>query len=252
MSSTQALRDVLTRELPALYAFSFWMCGERELARKQLMNVVDAALTDGGEALLAHDDQPKAMIGLLARHFEDNFSIRGEHSFGSLDEILRTDITRPIDLLAAGMTDDPKQVHLLCWELRRTCLAAVINCLPPGVRLSFLLTDWLGLGPDEAAAMIRIKPSAYRFRLTRARKRVEDYLAPRCVHVDRANPCTCSGRLMIAIDAGFLSAPEDPSEIPHEPHDADGPHRDVGNLYRRLPRAQLSKGQLESLLGGLE
>lgn len=251
MSDAKALREVLTRELPELYAFSFWMCGERELARKQLMEVVDAALADGGEALLAAEKQSAHMLGVLARHFEDNFSLRGKHSFDSLDEILRTDITRPIDLTTIGAGDDPRQVHLLCWELRRTCLTAVLNCLPPGVRLSFLLTDLWGLGPDEAAALISIKPSAYRVRLTRARKRVEDYLAPRCVHVDRANPCTCSGRLMIALDAGFVTKPEDPEEIPHEPHDADGPHRDVGNLYRRLPRARLTHGQLESLLGGL-
>ncbi len=249
--SASNLREALARELPELYAFSFWMCGERELARQQLVEVVDALAADGGAQVTGAEDTKSALLGVLARHFEANFSHRSDHTFDSLDSLLRTDITRPIDLRAAGLTDDPRQVHLLCWELRRTCLTAVIDCLPPGVRLSFLLTDLVGLGPDEAAALIGIKPSAYRVRLTRARKRVEDYLAPRCVHVDVANPCTCTGRLMIALDAGFLKMPENPEEIPHEPHDADGPHRDVGNLYRRLPRAQLSQGQADTLLGRL-
>mgnify|MGYP003886285597 CR=1 FL=1 len=189
-----------------------------------------------------------ALLRLAARHFEANFNSKSPHSFDKLDEILRTDITRPIDLTTIGMSDDPKKVHLLCWELKRTCLTAVLSCLPPGVRLSFLLTDLLGLGPDEAAELIDIKPSAYRVRLTRARKRVEDYLAPRCVHVDRANPCTCNGRLMIALDANFVSPPSNEDEIPHTAHDADGPHRDVGNLFRQLPKALLTKGDMETLL----
>lgn len=245
------MRELLERELPGLYAFAFSMCGERPEAQRQLAEML--SLTDQAqcEAVLAADDPSRAMLGVMARHFEERFNLKSEHSFDELDEILRTDITRPIDLTAAGLTDDPKQVHLLTWELKRTCLTAVLNCLPAGVRLSFLLTDLLGLGPDDAADLIGIKASAYRVRLTRARKRVEDYLAPRCVHVDRNNPCTCSGRLMIALDANFVKAPENPEELPHEPHDGDGPHRDVGNLYRQLPRAQLSVGERDRIIAAL-
>jgi RNA polymerase sigma-70 factor (ECF subfamily) len=248
MSAPQALRDVLARELPGLYAFAFSMCGERGEARRQVGEIVTLAVADGG-AITDAPDPSRALLRLAARHFEANFNSKSPHSFDKLDEILRTDITRPIDLTTIGMSDDPKKVHLLCWELKRTCLTAVLSCLPPGVRLSFLLTDMLGLGPDEAAELIGIKPSAYRVRLTRARKRVEDYLAPRCVHVDRANPCTCNGRLMIALDANFVSPPNNEDEIPHTAHDADGPHRDVGNLFRQLPKALLTKGDMETLLG---
>ena len=248
MSAPQALRDLLARELPGLYAFAFSMCGERGEARRQLGEIVTLASTDGGNAVVSSPDPGRALLRLAARHFETNFGVKSPHTFDKLDEILRTDITRPIDLTTLGMSDDPKKVHLLCWELKRTCLTAVLSCLPPGVRLSFLLTDLLGLGPDEAAELIDIKPSAYRVRLTRARKRVEDYLAPRCVHVDRANPCTCNGRLMIALDANFVSPPSNEGEIPHASHDADGPHRDVGNLFRQLPKALLTKAEMDALL----
>jgi RNA polymerase sigma-70 factor (ECF subfamily) len=96
--------------------------------------------------------------------------------------------------------------------------------------------------------LLDIKESAYRVRLTRARKRIEDYLTPRCYHVDRQNPCTCSGRLMIAIDNGFIGAPPHTIDIPHEPHDADGPRRDMGGLYRSLPEVALTESDLRRLL----
>ena len=241
------LRDLLTREIPRLYAFAFLMTSTREEARLQVAEIVKAA-TREQQTLRADDNASKTLLAMLARHFEKHYSRKSEHSFDSLDLILRSDITRPIDLKAVGLTDAPLEFHLIQWELKRTCLTAVLSCLPPGVRLSLLLTDVLEIDPDQAAEILGIKPSAYRVRLTRARKRVEDYLAPRCYHVDRANPCTCEGRLMIALDANFVESPEDRDDIPHDPHDADGPHRDVGNLYRRLPHARLTADELRELL----
>ena len=83
---------------------------------------------------------------------------------------------------------------------------------------------------------------------THKRKRIEDYLTPRCYHVDQQNPCTCTGRLIIAIDAKFVSPPPHTIDIPHEPHDGDGPRRDMGSLYRSLPQVQLLDAELAALI----
>ena len=158
--------------------------------------------------------------------------------------------TRPIDLASGvgGLGNDPGKVHLMLWELKRTCLTATLCCLPPGVRVSFVLTDLLGYSPAQASELLKIKESAYRVRLTRARKRVEDYLAPRCYHVDHQNPCTCTGRLIIAMDANFVKSPPNTLDIPHDPHDGDGPRRDMGSLYRSLPKVQLPDEELTALV----
>ena len=65
-----------------------------------------------------------------------------------------------------------ERLNGMLWQLKRKCLVATLGCLPPGVRISFVLTDLLGYGPSEAAALLEIKESAYRVRLTRARKRI--------------------------------------------------------------------------------
>jgi RNA polymerase sigma-70 factor (ECF subfamily) len=202
-----------------------------------------------GEAkLLAEPNPSDALLGLMARKMEETLGRKSDFSFDGLDQILRSDITRPIDLSGGALDGEPGKVHMMLWELKRTCLTATLCCLPPGVRVSFVLTDLLGFGPAEASELLGIKESAYRVRLTRARKRVEDYLTPRCYHVDPQNPCTCTGRLVIAIDAQFVKPPAHTIDIPHDPHDADGPRRDMGSLYRSLPNAQLTPAEQAEVL----
>lgn len=243
------LRELLTQELPHLYAFAYHMSGHRDEAREHVKQLVRDVKAQDEAALLTRPNPAEALLGMMARKMEETLGRKSEYSFDGLDEILRTDITRPIDLsTGVGPGGDPSRVHLMLWELKRTCLTATLCCLPPGVRVSFVLTDLLGYGPSEAAELLGIKESAYRVRLTRARKRIEDYLAPRCYHVDHQNPCTCTGRLIIAMDAKFVASPPDVGDIPHEPHDATGPRRDMGSLYRGLPKVKLATTDLEWLL----
>lgn len=242
------LREHLRSELPRLYAFAFNMCGNREEALAAIRTLVSDARAQEAKVLAATKPADE-LLGLLARGLEESLGRKSEYTFEGLDEILRSDITRPIDLSGGPLGNDPVKLHVMLWELKRTCLTATLCCLPPGVRVSFVLTDLLGYGPVEAAELLGIKESAYRVRLTRARKRVEDYLTPRCTHVDNQNPCTCTGRLLIAIDANFVREPPHRDDIPHEPHDADGPRRDMGSLYRSLPVVQLLDAELAALLG---
>jgi RNA polymerase sigma-70 factor (ECF subfamily) len=239
--------ELLRRELPRLFAFAYHMSCSRDEALAAVRQLVADVRAKGGVNDLGLSPSD-ALLAMLARAMEEALGRKSEHTFEGLDEVLRSDITRPIDLGAGGpLGGDPVNLHTMLWELKRTCLTATLSCLPPGVRVSFVLTDLLGYGPVEAADLLGIKESAYRVRLTRARKRVEDYLTPRCTHVDAQNPCTCTGRLLIAIEAGFVKMPPHRADIPHEPHDADGPRRDMGSLYRSLPVVTLLDEQLATL-----
>lgn len=241
------LRELLTQELPRLYAFAYSMSASRDEARDHIRQLIRDAKAEDERSLLSADKPGDLLLGLMARKMEETLGRKSDYSFEGLDSVLRSDITRPIDL-GAGPGGDPAKVHLMLWELKRSCLTSTLCCLPPGVRVSFVLTDLLGYSPAEAADLLQIKESAYRVRLTRARKRVEDYLTPRCFHVDHQNPCTCTGRLVIAIDAKFVAPPPHTLDIPHEPHDAEGPRRDMGSLYRSLPEVRLTEPELSALV----
>ena len=251
MSDAATLRELVAAELPRLYVFAFNMSGSRDEARSHLEQLVRDAKADSA-AVTSSDKPADALLGLMARKMEESLGRKSDYTFDALDNVLRSDITRPIDLSGGALDGQDGKVHLMLWELKRTCLTATLCCLPPGVRVSFVLTDLFGFSPSEAAELLGIKESAYRVRLTRARKRIEDYLAPRCYHVDPKNPCTCTGRLVIAIDAEFVKPPPHTVDIPHAPHDEDGPRRDMGSLYRNLPKVQLSDAETAAMLGSLD
>lgn len=243
-----SLRELITQELSRLYAFAYHMSGSRSEARLHIDQLVRDAKAQGEVAILGSPVPRDTLLGLMARTMEENLGRKSDFSFDGLDNLLRSDITRPIDLSGGALQNSPQRVHLMLWELKRTCLTATLCCLPPGVRVSFVLTDLLGYSPTDAADLLNIKESAYRVRLTRARKRIEDYLTPRCAHVDPQNPCTCTGRLVIAIDAEFIKPPVHTLDIPHEPHDSEGPRRDMGSLYRSLPEAKLTADEQADIL----
>jgi len=62
----------------------------------------------------------------------------------------------------------------------------------------------LKLTDDAAAKSLGITESAYKVRLSRARKKIGDYLAPRCEHVNPMNPCRCPARVGTALHKGFI------------------------------------------------
>jgi hypothetical protein len=244
--SSPTLRQVFAAELPRLFAVAYHMSGTRLEAFERLRELANLPLAP---AVTSAPRPGDALLGLLARHIEELLGRKAEKSFQILDDILRDDITHPIDLNTRGIDGDYKRVHPLLWELKRTCLTSVLGCLPPGVRISFILTDLLGFNPAASAELLGINESAYRVRLTRARKRLDNYLAPLCQHVDRQNPCNCEGRLGVALAKEFITFPPHTDDIPHAPYDAGPEYHEMGALYRAVPAITLTEDQRQRLIG---
>src|SRR5260370_30942344 len=120
-------------------------------------------------------------------------------------------------------------------------MPAVINCLSPGERVAFVMSSVLGKTDDQAAKALGIKVSAFKVRLSRARKKIGDYLAPRCEHVDPRNPCHCPSRIGIALSKGFIAPPHTAVvqlRTPQRPFDQEIKSRDSNAIFRALPEPQ--------------
>ena len=107
--------------------------------------------------------------------------------------------------------------------------------------------------------------SAYKVRMSRARQKVGDYLAPRCEHVDPMNPCRCQARVGTALKKGFIAPavqggsmvslrkPSQPyGRYGATPEGDDAPQRDIATIYGNLPEPEPQAGLLDKLVASLE
>ncbi|HKA90187.1 MAG TPA: RNA polymerase sigma factor [Haliangiales bacterium] len=213
------------------------------------MTLDRAAATDVVEetylrAFMGADHPPppakmEAWLFRIAAHVVENCDRGQEVSFELLDEKLRSEPTRTD--VVTSLTRPERNFYL--WELKQGCMTSVVNCLPPGERVAFVMSVILGYSDEDAADVLGITTSAFKVRLSRSRKKVSDYLAPRCEHVDPRNPCRCPSRLGVALTGGFIPRAHG-SEVSLRPDfgrygstvdGEDAPLRDVMAIYHSLP-----------------
>ncbi len=223
-----------------LYNFVFRLTLDRDRAERYLKDVFALAVEQADTAPADPTEVEVWLIGLANRLLEQRLPRQPEVDFDMLDETLRSEATRT-DVVRS--LSDPLRDFML-WELKQGCMTSVINCLPPGERAAFVVCHVLKLPDDAAAKSLAITESAYKVRLSRARKKIGDYLAPRCEHINPNNPCRCPARVGTALHKGFIRPIGEVSlrkaEVPYGrygtgPGNDDAPMRDIATIYGNLP-----------------
>ena len=136
----------------------------------------------------------------MFEHLKTSKDSNSRFTFDLLDDKLRSEQTRSDVMRDIGQAR--KDNYL--WELKQGCMTAVVNCLSLGERAAFVLKNILSLKEDECAFVLGTSIPAFRVRVSRANKKITDYLAPRCEHVDPNNPCRCPSRVGVALVNGFI------------------------------------------------
>jgi DNA-directed RNA polymerase specialized sigma24 family protein len=227
-----------------LYNFVFRLTLDRDRAERYLSDIYTVVVGRAAEAPADTAELEIWLLGIANQLLEERLPRQPEVNFDILDETLRSEATRT-DVVRS--LSDPQRDFLL-WELKQGCMTSVINCLPPGERAAFVVCHVLKLADEGAAKSLGITESAYKVRLSRARKKVGDYLAPRCEHVNPMNPCRCPARVGTALHKGFIrpigrSTGEvslRKAEVPYGRYgtglgNEDVPMRDISAIYGSLP-----------------
>jgi DNA-directed RNA polymerase specialized sigma24 family protein len=251
--SRELLRPLIEPHWRRLYNFVFRLTLDRDRAERYLVDIFALAAAQIGQA--PQTGVEIWLIGIANKLLEERLPRQPEVDFDMLDETLRGEATRT-DVVRS--LSDPQRDFLL-WELKQGCMTAVVNCLPPGERAAFVVCHVLKL-PDEAAAKsLGITESAYKVRLSRARKKVGDYLAPRCEHVNPMNPCRCPARVGTALHKGFIGkvsgeiSLRKPVDVPYGRYGTgigndDVPMRDISAIYGNLPEPDPSPNLGDKLI----
>jgi RNA polymerase sigma-70 factor (ECF subfamily) len=241
----EQLRGLVEPHWRRLYNFMFRLTLDRDRAERYLADVFLAAAGKIDARPAKDEDVEVWLLGIANQILEERLPRQPEVNFDILDETLRSESTRT-DVVRS--LSDPQRDFLL-WELKQGCMTAVVNCLPPGERAAFVVCHVLKLSDDVAAKSLGITESAYKVRLSRARKKIGDYLAPRCEHVNPMNPCRCPARVGTALHKGFIRqvgpvggevSLRKPDVIPYGRYgtgigNEDVPMRDISAIYGGLP-----------------
>jgi RNA polymerase sigma factor (sigma-70 family) len=242
VATDQDFKAVIAEHWRSLFHFAFRMCLEQGRAAEVVEEAFLRAYV-GADKLPAESAQARTWLLHITSHvLENKLSRTPEVSFDLLDETLRSEATRT-DFVRS--LSEPRRDFLL-WELKQGCMTSVINCLSPGERSAFVLANIMKLADDEASRVLGITRSAYKVRLSRAQKKVTDYLAPRCEHVDPHNPCRCPARVGVAVSKGFIRSqgevnlrkPVPFGRYGSGPDNEDEPLRDVVAIYGNLPEPE--------------
>lgn len=207
-----------------LFTFAFYMsCGDRRVAADEI------------EALLR--EHPPAPLAALARRMSEH-GRKAETSWDDFETSLGVEVSVPIDVPA-------ERLQRLTARMEQRCLVGGLGCLPVAIRSAFLLAVVFDLGPAEAANILGITIETIRVRLTRAKRRLEAFYGPRCQHLDSDNPCTCVGRLSIALGRGDITEDDEAEPRPDWPRGS----RTLPLLYQRLPPPRLTAEEEAALEG---
>ncbi len=251
-----SFKELIAEHWETLYNFALRMCLDKDRAREVVEETFLRAFVGADQV----PEAPKTVLWLLkiSQHvLSTKLGRSPEVSFDLLDQTLRSEATRTDVVRSLA---EPRRDFLL-WELKQGCMTSVVNCLSPGERAAFVLGVIMKLSESHAAQTLEISSSAYRVRLSRAKKKIADYLAPRCEHVDPRNPCRCPARIGVALSKGFINSggevnlrkpPPSYGRYGVGPEQDDKPQRDIAAIYGGLPPPRMPEDLLEHLVDQLE
>ncbi len=228
---SELLATQLEKLLPTIFNFCARMTLSTEDAQKATYETFARAF--GGQPPESADELELWLLKIAAHVSEKRLPAEAEVDFDLLDDTLRSEATRNTQI--ASLTSPERE--FLLWELKQGCMTAVINCLSPGERIAFVLSNVIGKSDEEAARTLGIKVSAYKVRMSRASQKIGDYLAPRCEHIDPRNPCHCPSRIGNALDKGFIAPPRGEVQLrtPNRPFAGEIKSPDASKIFRTLP-----------------
>ena len=196
-----ALEGLLMHVRPPIY----------KLAQRFLMNPADAE--DAAQDILLKLVTRLSQFDGHSRFMTWAYKVASNHL---LDEKRRKVVhTMSFDEFGADLADgqrDPEEdiahTNIMLAEVRIGCTLALLQCLKPEARMTYILGEILELDHTEAARVQEISEAAYRQRLSRARTAITQFMKGHCGLTEPANPCRCSKRLSRAVELGRVNPRE--------------------------------------------
>ena len=201
--SDGALERVIAGVQDDVYRLALRMLGHRADAQDATQEILIRVVTS-----LASFERRSSfatwVYSIAANHLRDAASRRQSRQMSSLDAMAEQldaglALTAHVDL--ASHCGDPA-LQLEARELGLRCTQGMLMGLDVDHRLALVLSEIFGIDTAHGAQVLGIGPAAYRQRLSRARRRLQEFMSGRCGWVDGQAPCSCPRQALAARAAG--------------------------------------------------
>lgn len=102
-------------------------------------------------------------------------------------------------------TSPEAEQGLFVEEMMILCTHVILLCLKRDLRLTYILGEILDLTSEKSAYILGITPTAFRKRLSRARKQVRNVMQTTCGLVNPGNRCRCARLVPHFVQAGWIN-----------------------------------------------
>lgn len=112
------------------------------------------------------------------------------------------DNTPDLDLPDPGTI--PVDANLIVEETKLSCMMGMLLCLDRKHRLAFVLGSIFGITDRLGSEIMGISRDAFRQRLSRARRRLSNFMNEKCGLIRQENPCHCALKTTALINSGEI------------------------------------------------
>lgn len=234
MSSTDPQRAALD----AAFTFAVYVLGGRPAGLAALRRAVE------GAAELKRPVDLDTLLRLVRDAIARGPGARSRPAAETLPAVWNGELTRE---LPPELAADPARFAALAGAMRRLCFSAVLRSVAETPRCAFVLRHILGRSDESVGRILETSPGNLAVLRARARRPIEQTLGPHCEHFDPGNPCSCAGRLALALADGSLSE----ADITPATDPAPSCNGELERLYRTLPLHALTDAEAAPLLARL-
>lgn len=97
------------------------------------------------------------------------------------------------------------EIDMLIEETKIGCMNAMLLCLDREQRLIFILGNMFNVNDETGSEILEISKDNFRQKLSRARKQLANFMSNKCGLMDKNNPCHCSKKTKLMMDAGHVN-----------------------------------------------
>ena len=197
-----ALEDLIERHQDWIYNIALRMVGHtqdaEDVTQEALLKIVTKLSTFQGKSSFR-----TWAYRVVANHVLNMKKRSAEKKLVSFDAYWES-IDQTPDMDMPDLKGTPVDMPIILEEINIHCMMGMLLCLSRELRLAFILGEVFAVSDKIGGEILEISRDTFRQRLSRARKKMYDFMTEKCGLIEESNPCHCDRKMKALMDYGTI------------------------------------------------